>query len=149
MASSVVAGTYNRRDRCEFPGRMTSGNHVESSDWRSHRGPAIAATLDGYTLLMGIISDVALAPLINATAKHQSTGLAPLPNIGTSGTVPIAPPDLPANNLSELLQLAKSKLGHISYGTSSTGSLLCGTSVHSQALELEDASPSLHCSICG
>ena len=83
----------------------------------------IGAAPDGYTLLMGITSDVALAPLTNAVAKYQSTDLVPVANIGTSGIVLIARPDLPANNLAELLQLAKSKPGQIRYGTSGTGSL--------------------------
>ncbi|WP_295979660.1 tripartite tricarboxylate transporter substrate binding protein [uncultured Variovorax sp.] len=83
----------------------------------------INAAPDGYTLLMGITSDVALAPLTNLNAKYQSTDLTPVANIGTSGIVLVSRPDLPVNNLTELLQLAKTKPGQIRYGTSGTGSL--------------------------
>lgn len=83
----------------------------------------IGAAPDGYTFLMGITSDVALAPLTNATAKYQIADLTPVANIGTSGIVLIGRPDLPANNLTELIQLAKAKPGEIRYGTSGSGSL--------------------------
>lgn len=83
----------------------------------------IGAAPDGYTLLMGITSDVALAPLTNIAAKYQVSDLAPVANIGTSGIVLIGRPDLPANNLAELIQLAKTQPGKLSYGTSGTGSL--------------------------
>ncbi|WPH17248.1 Bug family tripartite tricarboxylate transporter substrate binding protein [Variovorax paradoxus] len=83
----------------------------------------IGAAPDGYTLLMGITSDVALAPLTNATARYQIADLTPVTNIGTSGIVLIGRPDLPANNLAELIQLARARPGQISYGTSGSGSL--------------------------
>ncbi|WP_447917978.1 Bug family tripartite tricarboxylate transporter substrate binding protein [Achromobacter aegrifaciens] len=83
----------------------------------------IAAAPDGYTLLMGITSDVALAPLTNETANYRSSDLLPIANIGTSGIVLIGRPDLQADNLAELLQLAKAQPGRLTYATSGSGSM--------------------------
>jgi tripartite-type tricarboxylate transporter receptor subunit TctC len=83
----------------------------------------VDATPDGHTLLMGITSDVALAPYTNKQVKYKPSDLAPVIKIGTSGIAIIGSPGLQANNFADLIKLARAKPGSMSYGTSGTGSL--------------------------
>lgn len=87
---------------------------------------AIAATPDGYTLVMGADSPVAIARLINPVAvKYDSLkDLAPVGMVNTAPMVLVARPGLPANNLAEVLKLAQAQPGKLSYATSGVGTVL-------------------------
>ncbi|MDF3831732.1 tripartite tricarboxylate transporter substrate binding protein [Cupriavidus basilensis] len=83
----------------------------------------VDAAPDGYTLLMGVTSDVALAPSSNPTVKYRAGDLQAVAKVGTSGIVMIGRPGLTANTLAELIGLARSQPGTLRYGTSGAGSL--------------------------
>jgi tripartite-type tricarboxylate transporter receptor subunit TctC len=78
---------------------------------------------DGYTLLMGIVSDVVLAPLTESSASYTYKDLEPIGPLGTSGLGVVANPALKINNLSELIAYAKKNPGKLSYGATGAGSL--------------------------
>ncbi|WP_372387421.1 Bug family tripartite tricarboxylate transporter substrate binding protein [Xanthomonas axonopodis] len=78
---------------------------------------------DGYTLLLGITSEVALAPSTLPTAKYTSTDLQAVASVGTSGLVLVGNPKLKATNLAELIALSRSQPSGLHYGTSGAGSL--------------------------
>lgn len=77
---------------------------------------------DGYTLLLGITSNVTLAAA-SPRAKYKSSDFDALNMVGTSGLVLVARPDLAISSASDLVALAKSKPGKLSYGVPGAGSL--------------------------
>ncbi|MES2362167.1 MAG: tripartite tricarboxylate transporter substrate binding protein [Pseudomonadota bacterium] len=87
---------------------------------------AVAAAPDGYTLVMGADSPVAIARLINpAAVKYDALkDLAPVGMVNTAPMVLVARPGLPANNLAEVLKLARAQPGKLSYATSGVGTVL-------------------------
>ncbi len=91
-------------------------------------GVAKAATAapDGYTLVMGADSPVAIARLINPAAVRYDAlkDLAPVGLVNTAPMVLVARPGLPANTLAEVIKLAKAQPGKLSYATSGIGTVL-------------------------
>ena len=87
---------------------------------------AVSSQPDGYTLVMGADSPVAIARLVNpAAVKYDALkDLAPVGLVNTAPMVLVARPGLPANNLSELIHLARAKPGQLSYATSGIGTVL-------------------------
>jgi tripartite-type tricarboxylate transporter receptor subunit TctC len=84
---------------------------------------AVRSPNDGYTILMGIVSDVVLAPLTESSANYSYRDLAPIGPLGTSGLAVVANPALKINNLSELIAYAQKNPGKVSYGATGAGSL--------------------------
>lgn len=82
------------------------------------------APADGYTLIMGNISTLAINP-----ATFAKLGYDPLTSFDPVSMVAVQPllitvhPGVPAKNLGELVQLAKSQPGQLNYGTA-------GSSIH-------------------
>jgi tripartite-type tricarboxylate transporter receptor subunit TctC len=87
---------------------------------------AVSAPPDGYTLVMGADSPVAIARLINPAAVRYDAlkDLAPVGLVNTAPMVLVARPGLPANNLAEVIKLAKAQPGKLSYATSGIGTVL-------------------------
>ncbi|NPC55498.1 Bug family tripartite tricarboxylate transporter substrate binding protein [Caenimonas soli] len=87
---------------------------------------AVNAAPDGYTLVMGADSPVAIARLVNPAAVKYDTlkDLAPVGLVNTAPMVLVARPGLPANTLAEVLKLAKEQPGKLSYATSGIGTVL-------------------------
>lgn len=87
---------------------------------------AAQAAPDGYTLVMGADSPVAIAPYANPKAVRYDVArdLAPIGLVNTAPMVLVARKDLPASNLAELVQLAKKEPGKLSYATSGVGTVL-------------------------
>ena len=87
---------------------------------------ATLAAPDGYTLVLGVDSPIAIANLINpAAVKYDALkDLAPVGLINTAPMVLMARPDLPANNFTELLALARAEPGKLTYATSGIGTVL-------------------------
>ena len=84
---------------------------------------AVKAAPDGRTILMGIVSDVVLAPLTETTAAYSYKDLEPIGPLGTSGVGVVAAPALKINSLSALISHAKANPGKLSYGATGAGSL--------------------------
>lgn len=83
------------------------------------------AAPDGYTLVLGVDSPIAIARLINpAAVKYKSQDFSPIGLISTAPMVLMARPDLPANNITELLALARAEPGKLTYATSGIGTVL-------------------------
>jgi tripartite-type tricarboxylate transporter receptor subunit TctC len=87
---------------------------------------AVSSAPDGYTLVMGADSPIAIARLVNpAAVKYDALkDLAPVGLVNTAPMVLVARPGLPASNLAEVIHLAKSKPGQLSYATSGIGTVL-------------------------
>lgn len=87
---------------------------------------AVQSAPDGYTLVMGADSPIAIAPLVNPTAVRYDAlkDLAPVGLVTTAPMVLAARPGLPAGNLAEVLALARAQPGKLTYATSGIGTVL-------------------------
>ena len=82
------------------------------------------AAPDGYTLSMGQLTPNAIAPALMADLPYDAArDFAPVILVGTSPNVLVVNPSLPAKNLAELVALAKSRPGKVTYASSGQGSL--------------------------
>ena len=90
-------------------------------------GTSLAAksTPDGYTLLTAPVIGLAIAhayyPKLNYDMRSD---LAPISKIGFGTVVMVVPPSLGVNSVQELVALAKSKPGQLSFASSGTGGLI-------------------------
>ena len=87
-------------------------------------GAAFAAKspADGYTLFQCNIASSAIAgSLSREAAGPRQRDFAPLSRIGTSASVLVVHPSLPARSVKEFIAYAKANPGKLSYGTSAAG----------------------------
>ena len=79
---------------------------------------------DGYTLIMGGSSNLAVAPSLYAKLPYDPQhDLVPISNVAFVPYVVTVNPKVPAKTMKELIAIAKSKPGAIDYGSSGTGSM--------------------------
>ena len=80
------------------------------------------AAPDGYTLLLGSVSSLAVAPHIFANPKiDPERDFAAIAPIMSSPLTVIARPALPVNSIADLVALARSKPGALNYGAAGLG----------------------------
>ena len=78
---------------------------------------------DGHTLLMGHSNSNAIAPFVLAKVPYNAANdFTPITYVGYVPNILAINPNIPANTVAELVNLAKSKPGHFTYGSSGTGS---------------------------
>jgi tripartite-type tricarboxylate transporter receptor subunit TctC len=83
----------------------------------------LAAPADGYTLMMGSNSSLAVAPNLYANWPYDPLkGIAPITNLQVTPFVLVVKLGLPAANLSELLKIAKEQPGQLSMASGGNGS---------------------------
>jgi tripartite-type tricarboxylate transporter receptor subunit TctC len=80
------------------------------------------AAPDGYTLLLGSDIQFAIAPNFDASLPFKVSDFAPVSLVADLDLVLAATPSLAANNVSELVALAKASPGKINYGSTGPGS---------------------------
>ncbi|HSD43962.1 MAG TPA: tripartite tricarboxylate transporter substrate binding protein [Burkholderiales bacterium] len=77
---------------------------------------------DGYTILLGSVGSLAVAPHIVAKLPYDPMrDLAPITMAVVFANVLVVNPSVPASTLAEFVKLAKDKPGAISYGSSGIG----------------------------
>ena len=97
---------------------------------------AAKAPKDGYTLLLTLSSAHVTNPFLYKNAGFDPVkDFEPIGTVATAGYVLVANPDFPANNVKELIEIAKKKPGEISYGSAGNGTLnhLLGEMLKTQA----------------
>jgi tripartite-type tricarboxylate transporter receptor subunit TctC len=78
---------------------------------------------DGYTLLAAYDGTIVINPHIYAkTGFDVLRDFAPVTKLGDAGVLVVSHPSLPVKNLRELIALAKSKPGSLTFGSAGTGS---------------------------
>lgn len=82
----------------------------------------LGAPHDGYNIVLGTPMELVLAPLGIASAKFKPEDIKLIGRVGTTSMVLLTRKDLPANNLTELIAVAKQRNG-LSYGSVGPGSL--------------------------
>ena len=78
------------------------------------------AAPDGYTILMMAIAHT-IIPNLLPTPYDPIKDFAPVATVGRGELVLVLHPSVPANNLQELIALAKAKPGQLNYASASTG----------------------------
>jgi tripartite-type tricarboxylate transporter receptor subunit TctC len=79
------------------------------------------AAPDGYTILLGVSSHI-LIPQLSKAPYDPIRDFTPVASVGATETVLCVYPGLPVTNLHELIALAKSKPGGLTYSTGGAGS---------------------------
>jgi tripartite-type tricarboxylate transporter receptor subunit TctC len=89
-------------------------------------GKAAAAQPDGYTLVAGTDSAMAIGKLVNPAAYRFDPlqALAPVGMLNTAPLVLVAGPRVQARTYAEFVREAKAKPGNLSYATSGIGTVL-------------------------
>jgi tripartite-type tricarboxylate transporter receptor subunit TctC len=89
-------------------------------------GAALARSpADGYTLMVGSMVDYSIAPYFHqGLTFDMAKDFVPIVEIGNGTVGVLVTPSLPANNVQELIALAKSKPGQLSYASSGFGGLI-------------------------
>ena len=80
---------------------------------------------DGYTLMIGSMVDYSIAPYFHQNLTFEmARDFVPILEIGNGTIGVLVTPSLPAKNVQELIALAKSKPGELSYASSGYGGLI-------------------------
>jgi tripartite-type tricarboxylate transporter receptor subunit TctC len=92
------------------------------------------ATPDGYTILIGTNStNAALKSLMKQLPYNQDTAFAPVAYMGSVPLIVAVNNDVPAKTLRELVALAKSKPGGVTFASASTSQLVSSEMLASMA----------------
>ena len=89
-------------------------------------GAALARSApDGHTLMIGSMVDYSIAPYFHQNLSFDmAKDFMPILEIGNGTIALLVTPSLPATNVQELVALAKSKPGQLSYASSGFGGLI-------------------------
>ncbi len=83
----------------------------------------MGAPADGYTLMMGSNSSLAVAPNLYPNWPYDPIkGIAPISNLATTPFVLVVKLGLPAQSLADLIKLAKERPGQLSMASAGNGS---------------------------
>jgi tripartite-type tricarboxylate transporter receptor subunit TctC len=85
---------------------------------------ASKSNADGYTLVLGSLSTLSIAPIFNRNLSYDPVkSFAPICLIASSPSVLVINPSIPAASLRELIDLAKAKPGQLNFGTNGNGTI--------------------------
>lgn len=84
---------------------------------------ASKAPPDGYTIIMGGMSNLAVAVGIYPKLGYDPLELTPITNIAIVPYALAVNPHVPAKSVAELVAVAKARKNHLSYGSSGTGAI--------------------------
>jgi len=84
---------------------------------------ALRAPADGHTLLFGSPGETIMVPMVNPTVGYRAEDLLPVALAGSAPVALIVRPDFPAASVDELIALAKSRPGRLTFGTAGVGTL--------------------------
>ena len=121
--TDIVARTVSVKLSAELGQPVVVENRAGASgaigaEWAARAAP------DGYTLIMGNISTLGINPATFAKLGYDPvTSFDPVSMVAVQPLLITVHPGVPAKNLAELVQLAKSQPGKLNYGTA-------GSSIH-------------------
>ena len=126
---STPGGSVDTLARAIAPRLSSKWSQQVLVDNRPGAGGAIAAELvskappDGYTLMMGTIASLATnVSLYKSLPYDPVKDFAPITLVATQNLVLLVHPSIPSRSVKELVALAKSKPGSLSYGSAGSGS---------------------------
>jgi tripartite-type tricarboxylate transporter receptor subunit TctC len=77
---------------------------------------------DGYTLVVVPVGNISVNPTLYPSLPYKPSELAPITMLATVENVLVVNPSVPANNMKELIALAKAKPGSLSFASPGAGS---------------------------
>ena len=125
-AADILARLVGKQMEVSLGQPIVVENRLGNSSMIAAESVARAAP-DGYTLFMATIANT-LNPAETKSSFNLGKALAPIALLGIVPNVLVANPSVPANNLQELIALAKSKPESLSFGSSgyATASYMAG-----------------------
>jgi tripartite-type tricarboxylate transporter receptor subunit TctC len=81
------------------------------------------APADGYTLFLGSLVQMAVAPALENVSYNSEKDFAPISDIGSAPFVLMVSSTIPANNLKEFVEYVRARPGQITYSSAGVGSL--------------------------
>lgn len=78
---------------------------------------------DGYTFLLANFGPIVAKPLLAKVNYDWRKDFAPVSRITMSANILVVPKTMPVNNIKQLVALAKTRPGELTYGTSGPGSM--------------------------
>jgi tripartite-type tricarboxylate transporter receptor subunit TctC len=125
-AADILARLVGKQMEVSLGQPIVVENRLGNSSMIAAESVARAAP-DGYTLFMATIANT-LNPAETKSGFNLGKALAPIALLGIVPNVLVANPSVPANNLQELIALAKSKPESLSFGSSgyATASYMAG-----------------------
>jgi tripartite-type tricarboxylate transporter receptor subunit TctC len=118
-AADVLARLVGKQMEAKLGQAIVVENRPGNSSMTAAESVA-RAPADGYTLFMATVANV-LNPVQMHTSFNLGSDLAPVALLGVVPNVLVAHPSVPANNLKELIALAKSKPNSLTFGSSGVG----------------------------
>jgi tripartite-type tricarboxylate transporter receptor subunit TctC len=102
------------------------GQHNQPGAGATIGGAALARSpADGHTLMVGSLVDYSIAPYFHQNLSFDmAKDFVPIIDIGNGTIGVLVTPSLPVKNVQELIALAKSKPGQLSYASSGFGGLI-------------------------
>jgi tripartite-type tricarboxylate transporter receptor subunit TctC len=132
-AADILARLVGKQMEVSLGQPIVVENRLGNSSMIAAESVARAAP-DGYTLFMATIANT-LNPAETKSSFNLGRALAPIALLGIVPNVLVANPSVPANNLQELIALAKSKPESLSFGSSgyATASYMAGELFNAKA----------------
>jgi tripartite-type tricarboxylate transporter receptor subunit TctC len=132
-AADILARLLGKQMEVSLGQPIVVENRLGNSSMIAAESVARAAP-DGYTLFMATIANT-LNPAETKSSFNLGKALAPIALLGIVPNVLVANPSVPANNLQELIALAKSKPESLSFGSSgyATASYMAGELFNAKA----------------
>ncbi|MDB5798798.1 MAG: Tripartite-type tricarboxylate transporter, receptor component TctC [Paucimonas sp.] len=128
IASAPPGGAYDFVARALAEGLRTSTGQVAVVENRAGAGGTIGTEAaaksapDGYTLLVGSTGPFSVAQSLYAQLRYDPVkDFAPVGRLVRIPSYLVVHPSVPAKNVQELIQLAKSRPGKLSYASSGNG----------------------------
>jgi tripartite-type tricarboxylate transporter receptor subunit TctC len=118
-AADVLARLVGKQMQARLGQPVVIENHPGNSSMTAAEYVA-RAPADGYTLFMATVANT-LNPVQMHAAFNLGKALAPVALLAVVPNVLVANPSVPANNLKELIALAKSKPQSLTFGSSGVG----------------------------
>lgn len=120
-----LVGRLTAAPLAERLGQNITVENVAGASGTIGTAKVVRAKPDGYTLLMGSGSEISIAKLINRNVTYDGErDLAPISLIGTAPMVLVGGSKLKAGTLDELLAMARSRPGELTYASPGVGSPL-------------------------
>ena len=90
---------------------------------------------DGYTVGLGTVSTLGMAPVVRAHPPYQSlSDFAPISLVASAPLLLVVTASVPANSLAELIALARARPGRLNFASIGEGTLQHFTAEHFKAL---------------
>ena len=85
---------------------------------------AARSPADGYTIALGTVSTLGMAPVVRANPPYDSLGaFAPISLVASAPFILVVNASVPANSLAELIRLAKARPGRLNFASIGGGTL--------------------------